>query len=60
MIMVGVTPIDMQLGKNGNIGLTIGVLSETSKHEHLHEADIILNDVTGLIKDDQLIWEEGF
>lgn len=60
MIMVGDTPIDMQLGKNGNIGLTIGVLSGTSKHEHLHEADIILNDVTELIKDDQLIWEEGF
>lgn len=60
MIMVGDTPIDMQLGKNGKIGLTIGVLSGTSKHEHLHEADIILNDVTELIKDDQLIWEEGF
>lgn len=60
MIMIGDTPIDMQLGKNGNIGLTIGVLSGTSKHEHLHEADIILNDVTELIKDDQLIWEEGF
>lgn len=60
MIMIGDTPIDMQLGKNGNIGLTIGVLSGTSKHEHLHEADIILNDVTELIEDDQLIWEEGF
>lgn len=60
MIMIGDTPIDMQLGKNGNIGLTIGVLSGTSKHEHLHEADIILNDVTELIKDDQLIWEEEF
>lgn len=59
IIMVGDTPIDMQLGKNAKLGMTIGVLSGTSKHEHLNDADIIIQDVTDLIQDGNIIWEGG-
>jgi len=59
IIMVGDTPIDMQLGKNAKLGLTIGVLSGTSKHEHLKDADLIIQDVTNLIQDGDIIWEGG-
>ncbi|WP_414052966.1 HAD family hydrolase [Macrococcus animalis] len=58
IIMVGDTPIDMQLAKNADLGLSIGVLSGTSKVSDLYNADIILEDISKIIQNGRLIWED--
>ncbi|WP_414043875.1 HAD family hydrolase [Macrococcus sp. EM39E] len=58
LIMVGDTPIDMQLAKNADLGLSIGVLSGTSKVSDLYNADIILEDISKIIQNGRLIWED--
>ena len=48
IIMVGDTPTDIILGKNANLGMTIGVLSGTGKYEHLTFADIVLPSIRSI------------
>jgi len=48
-IMVGDTPADTIMGQKAELGLTIGVLSGVGDHEDLADADIIMNDVGGVV-----------
>lgn len=57
VVMVGDNNADTLLGKDEGL-YTIGVLSGTSKREHLKGADLILDDVTGLIENGEFILNE--
>ena len=48
-IMVGDTPADTIMGQRAQLGLTIGVLTGVGNHGDLEDADIILNDVSGVM-----------
>ena len=48
-IMVGDTPADTIMGQTAQLGLTIGVLTGVGDHEDLADADIIMNDVGGVV-----------
>ena len=48
-IMVGDTPADTIMGQKAELGLTIGVLSGVGDHDDLADADIIMNDVGGVM-----------
>lgn len=50
VVVVGDTPSDMLLGKNAEIGLTVGVLSGAGNQEDLtRHSDVIIDDVDQLI-----------
>lgn len=59
--IVGDTIVDMKLGKNANVGLTIGVLSGvSSSYQLLPYADMLLPSIEQLIRDDgTFIWENS-
>ena len=48
-IMVGDTPADTIMGQTAQLGLTVGVLTGVGDHADLADADIIMNDVGGLV-----------
>ena len=48
-IMVGDTPADTIMGQRAQLGLTIGVLTGVGDHGDLADADIIVNDVGGVV-----------
>ena len=47
--MVGDTPADTIMGQRAQLGLTIGVLTGVGDHSDLADADIIMNDVGGVV-----------
>ena len=48
-IMVGDTPADTIMGQTAQLGLTVGVLTGVGDHADLADADIIMEDVGGLV-----------
>ena len=54
VVMVGDNTADTLLGKDEGL-YTIGVLSGTSKREHLKGADLIVDSVTDLIESGEFI-----
>ena len=48
-VMVGDTPADTIMGQRAQLGLTIGVLTGVGDHGDLADADIIMNDVGGVM-----------
>ncbi|PAQ15782.1 haloacid dehalogenase [Bacillaceae bacterium SAOS 7] len=58
--VVGDTPLDLMLAKNGQVGVSVGVLTGTGQHEDLHDlADFVLPSVAQLLNENQRwIWQE--
>ena len=48
-VMVGDTPADTIMGQAAHLGLTVGVLTGVGDHADLADADIIMEDVGGLV-----------
>ena len=50
VVMVGDTSADMGMGRNAELGLTVGVLSGVGEVEHLkNEADYVISDVSQIL-----------
>ncbi|OZI11431.1 haloacid dehalogenase [Bacillaceae bacterium SAS-127] len=58
--VIGDTPLDLMLAKNGQVGLGIGVLTGTGQREDLHDlADFVLPSVAQLVdENDRWIWQK--
>jgi len=48
-VMVGDTPADTVMGRAAGLGLTVGVLSGVGQPEDLHDANLIVEDVTAVV-----------
>jgi phosphoglycolate phosphatase len=49
VVVVGDNRHDIEMGRNANAGLCVGVLTGTSQREDLEDiADIVLDDISGL------------
>ncbi|MGV2876448.1 HAD family hydrolase [Macrococcus capreoli] len=49
-MMVGDTEMDVELGRNGEAGKVVGVLSGSGDAQDLHNADIVLNTVAEMVE----------